>query len=110
MSKVRVIYNADKTVKIVYPVSASKKKNETEEQWLNRVFNKVTSPDDVFDDIDKSELPTTDRGGWEGEKGKGVWINQDKIQTIRDAAAKRRLIEQEKELLAVESLKKKGLI
>ena len=65
-----------------------------------------------YDDIDSSKLPKTreDRGAWEGEKGKGIKINQVKAQELKRKRDKARLIEEEKGVLAEESLKNKGKI
>ena len=41
MSKIRVVYKPDKTVAIIYPAPKSRKSDETEEQWLERVFSKL---------------------------------------------------------------------
>ncbi len=113
MGTVRVIYNKkNKNVSIITPCIQSKKKDETEQQWLDRVFNKyVPQEEDIeYEDMDSSELPSTDRNAWEGEKGVGVYINQTKLATLKKESDEKILIEQEKEILAIDSLKKKGKI
>jgi len=87
--KVRVIYNADKTVSVIHPAPKSRRDNETEAAWLNRVFSKATPASVEHDDIEKSELPQTreDRTAWEGEKGKGVSVNIEKVQAIKTMKA-----------------------
>ena len=83
MNKVRVIYNPDKSVSIIHPAPKSRRiLFEFEHEWLERVFDKATLNGAIYDDIDSSELPQSreDREFWEGEKGKGVKINQEKSQ------------------------------
>lgn len=112
MSKVRVVYNPDRSVAVIHPVPKSKRSNETEEQWLERVFNKAMRgelKDLPYDDIDSSELPSReDRTAWEGEKGKGVKINSVKAEQIKDKREKQIKIQDELRKLAEESLKAKG--
>ncbi len=94
--KCRIIYKPDKSVIIIHPALKSKRVNETEEQWLERVFTKAMNSDLNgldYEDIDDTELPDRkDRSGWEGEKGKGISINQVKVQAVKDE------IEQEKKI------------
>lgn len=72
MSKVRVIYRPDKTVVVIHPAPNSKRQDETEEEWLERVFTKAMQGDLaglLYDDINDSELPPReDRRFWRGEK------------------------------------------
>ncbi len=88
---VRIVYKPDKTVVVIHPAPKSKKSDETEEQWLERVFTKSMQKPSLkglpYDDIDSSQLPQTriDRNAWEGAKGKGITVNQVKAQQIRDA-------------------------
>lgn len=99
MEKVRVIYKPDGAVAIVHPAPKSKRSDETEDEWLERVFSKAT-PDGVeYDDIDKSELPQNreDRDAWEGEKGKGVTVNQVKAIEIKNEKIRREKINKEKD-------------
>lgn len=100
--KCRVIYKPDKTVAIIHPAPKSKRKDETEEQWLERVFNKAMNgelKDLPYDDIDDSELPDREyRNAWEGEKEKDISINQIKVQTIQkekaDAEERKRILDE----------------
>jgi len=115
MSKIRVVYKPDKAVAVIHPAPKSRCPNETEDQWLDRVFTKAMQEELKglpYDDIDSSELPATreDRNAWEGEKGKGVSVNQEKAKQRKDATERKRLIENEKDKLAEKSLKDKGLI
>jgi len=113
MDKVRVVYKPDKSIAIIHPISKSRHPGETEKQWLDRVFAKAMSgklEGLLYDDIDKSELPQSreDRDAWEGEKGKGVSINQAKAQLLREARDNREKVSEEARELAIQSLKDKG--
>ena len=83
--KVRIIYREDGGVSVVYPAPKSRGKGETEEQWLERVFTKATPEGADYDDVDASTLPQNrdDREAWEGSKGTGVVINQEKADALR---------------------------
>lgn len=110
--KVRVIYKLDKTVVVVHPAPNSKRSNETETEWLERVFTKAMQRQDLqglsYDDIDNSELPQSreDRDAWEGEKGKGISINTAKAEQIRNDIEKERKIQDKIRELAIEALEK----
>lgn len=86
--KYRVVYKPDKTVAVIHPAPKSKREDETEEQWLERVFTKAMQTDlkDLpYDDIDHSLLPSREyRDAWEGEKGNGITINQAKVQKSKN--------------------------
>lgn len=107
--KVRVVYNADKTVSVIHPALKSRKSNETEEQWLKRVFTKAMNgklKGLSYDDMDKSELPQSreDRNAWEGEKGKGVSINQGKVKEVKDNIERERKIQEKIREIAIKEL------
>lgn len=111
MSKVRIVYKPDKSVAIIYPAPKSRRPDETEDQWLERVFTKVMQGELKglpYDDIDKSELPQTreDRGAWEGEKGKGISINQKKAKEIKDAKEREEKIQEKLREMAIKELDK----
>lgn len=119
--KVRVVYKPDKTVAIIHPAPKSKRKDETEEEWLERVFTKAMQPQKEgqqvnplyglpYDDIDSSELPQSreDRNAWEGEKGKGVSINTTKAEKIRKEKKKAELIQEKLKEIAIKELEKEG--
>jgi len=169
MSKIRVVYNPDKTVNIIYPAPNSRhfsltakiaeriKKDpgliskvpfnlipsilnnqkcvraleyesenpgtfvfEDESEWLERAFAKTMEKSGFigleYDDIDQVDIPKerADRDAWEGEKGKGVFVNATKMSQLRDEKERRKLIEEEKnailEAQAIQSLKDKGLL
>lgn len=118
--KVRVCYRPDKTVAVIHPVPGSQKPDESEEQWLERIFAKAMSHPDLkglpFDDIDENDLPRSreDREAWEGEKGKGIKVNPTKADAIRNEKRVRELIQEEKNRIldeqAIANLKKQGKI
>jgi uracil-DNA glycosylase len=111
MGRVRVVYKPDKTVAIIHPAPNSRQPDETEKQWLERVFKRAVEGTDLeglpCDDIDPLQLPQSreDRDAWEGEKGKGVRVNQLKAAAIREQKQKR---EQDKNN-AINKLKAMGL-
>jgi hypothetical protein len=91
MGRVRAVYKRDGTVAVIIPAPKSKKRNETERQWLTRIFDKAISlqPDlqDVFyDDIDDSQLPRSRqfRAAWTGRKQEGVHVDAVRRQEIID--------------------------
>jgi len=107
--KVRILYNAD-GVSIIHPAPKSKRKEETEEQWFERVFSKATPDGAEYDDIDESELPQDreDRNAWKGSKGKGVSIDLVKAAKNRaDKEAKEKIKTKIRDL-AIKDLKKDG--
>ena len=84
--KVRVLYNNDSTVSVIHPAPKSRREDESEADWLKRVFDKATPKAAEYDDIEASELPQNreDRAAWEGMKGQGVYVNTKKAQILRD--------------------------
>lgn len=81
--KVRILHNSDGTVSIIHPAPKSKREDETEEQWLERVFAKMTPEGVTYEDIDSSELPDDRdfRGAW--VKGvNGIDIHLGKAREI----------------------------
>lgn len=99
MSKVRVVYNKDNTVSIIHPAPKSRRDGESESEWLDRVFTKATPKNVEYDDIDNSELPKDrkDRNSWTGTKNKGVSVDQNKAQKVRDEKETRFKIDKRKE-------------
>lgn len=55
--KVRIFENKTGSGSVIHPAPKSKRPNETDEQWLARVFEKATPKGVEFKDIDHSELP-----------------------------------------------------
>lgn len=91
MGKVRAIYKRDGTVVVIIPVAKSKKRNETEREWLTRVYAKaINSQPDLqgvlYDDIDDSQLPQSRqfREAWTGRKQEGVHVDAVRRQEIID--------------------------
>lgn len=111
---VRVVYRADGGVSVIYPVLQSRLKDETEEQWLDRVFTRAMEKQDKlrgqpYDDIDSLQLPSReDRNAWEGKKGEGVKVNLVKAKELKDVKEKEAKILKEMRVLAEQSLKDKG--
>ena len=95
MGKVRVFYKPDGKVTVRTPVLKSKRSNETEQEWLIRVFELRDGIDPKtrkviphrlkglpFDDVDDSELPVridATRGKWRGTKGEGIHIDHSVV-------------------------------
>lgn len=110
--KCRVIYKPDKSIAIHYPALKSKHPNETEEQWLERVFTKMSARPDLnglpYDDIDQSELPQNWQDGdvWEGEKGLGVWLSLEKTQEAKDKKELEEKIQEKLREMAIKELEK----
>ena len=82
--KVRLIYNIDKSVQLIRPVRASKLLDETESQWLKRIFDKATPTGANYEDIEESLLPTESTEAWVGEKEKPITIDLSLIQQKLD--------------------------
>jgi len=84
MEKVRVLYRDDGGVSVVHPAPKSKREDETEEQWLNRVFTKATPDGLTFKDIDMKTEPLPDRRfreAWSnGTNGNTIEVDLDKAK------------------------------
>lgn len=111
--KVRVVYKPDGSVAVIHPAPKSKEPNETEADWLNRVFVKCMEGDLnglPYKDVLKATLPPNrdDRDAWEATPGQGITVNAAKVAQIKAAKERKAKIEAEKELLAEESLIAKG--
>lgn len=96
----RVLKRSDGGVSIIHPAPKSRKSNETEAEWLDRVLTKATPPGVNFEDIDSSDLPKDrdDRHAWEFDSNsKKVKVNQAKKQAKdQEKAAKEQLKESAK--------------
>ena len=114
MTKVRVVYRPDGGISVIHPVSKSRRANESEEQWLERVLDKATPFGIDYKDIDKSELPQVreDREAWTGTKNERVYINQVKKQQLEKEKKEKQLIKDKKaeilDRLALEELIAEG--
>ena len=111
--KVRVVYKPDKSVSVIHPAPKSKRKDETEKKWLERVFNKSMQGELKglpYDDMDSSKLPQSreDRNAWEGEKGKGISVNLAKAEQIKKEKIKTELIQEKIKEIAVKELEEEG--
>lgn len=94
MSKIRVLRKLDGSVAIIHPQPKSKGSDETENQWLERVFAKANSENLPYKDIDSSELPQDreERNAWKWDDAKeGIVIDQEKAQIM----SQERLIKKE---------------
>ncbi len=88
MSKIRVLEKLDGSVGIIYPAPKSRRLDETEEDWLERVFTKCNPQGLDFEDIDTSDLPSDreDRGAWKLDRNsKKVKVDSVKKQQLDDA-------------------------
>ena len=111
--KVRIIYKADKSVAVIHPAPKSRRPDETEEQWLERVFNKAMQGELKglpYKDIEDTELPSReDRNAWEwDDTKKKIKINTVKAQQLKDEKNKNVLIQERMRKLAEDSLKAEG--
>ena len=81
---VRVLCNQGGSISIIHPAPKSKRPNETDEQWLARVFAKATPEGTMFKDIEKAAIPPdrTFREAWE-LNGDTVSVNMDKARSIQ---------------------------
>ena len=81
--KARILYNTDGTVSIIHPAPKSRREDETEEQWLERVFTKSTPTDATFKDVDEALLPQDRdfRNAW-GKGAEGIDIDILKAKNI----------------------------
>ena len=83
MGKVRVVYRADGGISVIHPAPNSRREDETEAEWFERVFSK-SMHDELegcdYDDVNTSNLPQTRkyREAWTGSKGKGISIDAAK--------------------------------
>jgi len=84
--KVRIIYKKDGGVSVVYPAPKSRRPDETEDQWLERVFSKSTPEGAEFKDIDTDIEDLSDRtfrNAWvKGVNGKAVDVDIPKAREI----------------------------
>jgi len=83
----RIIYREDGGVSIITPAPKSRRDNETEAEWLKRVFDKATPEGVEYEDVGKDKIPKDRefRDVWTGKKGRGISIDRVKKQEIIDA-------------------------
>ena len=83
----RIIYNLDGTISVIHPAPKSRQKDETEAEWLKRVFDKATPEGVEYEDVKKEEIPQDRefRNAWTGKKARGISIDKVKKQEIVDA-------------------------
>jgi hypothetical protein len=113
----RIVYRADGTVAVITPAPKSKRVDETEAQWLKRVFNKAMAVQDdlygqPYDDVDESEIPNDrkHRDAWTGSEGNGISIDATKKAEIdaRPTPEREELIHAEMRKMAEERLIARG--
>jgi len=106
--KVRVISNPDKSVIVIHPAPKSKRLDETEDKWLERVFSKATPEGLPYKDIDSSELPTReDRNAWEYDIiDKKIKVNSVKAEKIRKAKEREEKIKSKIREIAIKEIDK----
>ena len=89
--KVKVVECKDGNVSVIYPVFKSKREDETEDQWLKRVFDKAMKENENIDElnckhktIEHTKLPQSreHRSAWKFHSTKGVTIDTKKIAEI----------------------------
>jgi len=80
----RILYNVDGTISVIHPAPKSKRKDETEAEWLKRVFDKATPEGSEYEDVEDSKIPQDRefRNAWTGKKGKGISIDKVKKQEM----------------------------
>ena len=113
--KVRVAYKSDGKVSVIYPAPKSKRLDETEEEWLERVFTKAMKQDvelekAPYDDINETELPQdrTYRDLWRGKKGGNIRVALEELPAYQES--QKTPEQQEIEFLKSELVRLEGLI
>jgi len=83
----RILYNLDGTISVIHPAPKSRQKDETEAEWLKRVFDKATPEGVEYEDVEGSKIPQDRefRGAWTGKKGKGISIDKVKKREMINA-------------------------
>jgi len=111
---VRIIYEKDGSITVIHPAPKSRRINETEIDWLERVYNSVMCDkkrgiDYIdYDDIDSSELPQSReyRDAWTGKKGVGIFIDKKEMDKIKeDKLVQEEIEKREKERISIEKQK-----
>ncbi len=108
MSKARAIKQLDGSISVIYPARKSKNDNETEDQWLERVFEQSTPVGLKYLDINIDNVPLdrTFRNAWSliskkitVDMPKAKTIHMDNIRKVRNTKLKEKDLDF---LLAVE--------
>ena len=107
--KVRIVYKSDKTIAIIRPAPKSKRRDESIEQWIERVLSKGMQGELeglLYDDINISDLPQDrkDRNAWRGEKGQDIWIDQNVVQQLQTEKENKGKIDNKIRQMAIERL------
>jgi len=111
--KVRIVYRSDRSVVVIHPAPKSKREDETESEWLERVFGMAMQGELEgleYDDVDESELPQSreNREAWTGEKGKGISIDENKINALTIVRQYIYMIDEKQKEMAIDKLKEEG--
>ena len=79
----RIIQKENGNISVIHPAPKSRLENETEAEWLDRVFTRATPDGAVFSDVDDAQIPSdrSFRNAWE-IKDKKVNTNFLKAQGI----------------------------
>ena len=106
--KVIVVYNPDKTVSVIHPMTKARIKGESVNTFLERVYQETVKDTELegrpYDIIDKSELPDREgRDSWEGEKGEGITVNTIKKAKKEKDKLRKSLIDERAEKKAKEA-------
>ena len=76
----RIIYKEDGGVSVVIPVLKSKKQNESEKQWLKRVFDKATPEGASYKDTNEVLPNRRFRNAWQKGKANAVDVDLSKAK------------------------------
>ena len=106
--KKRILFNGDGSIGIITPAIKSKKKTETEDEWLTRVFEKATPQGAVYKDYNEEDLPTESVEFWSGSIETGVFFDQDKKNKYEEEESNGKIIQEKIRDLAISELKKEG--
>ncbi len=92
--KCRVIYKPDDTVSVIHCVPAAKREDETQGEFLERVYLSSVQGTELeglpYDDLDPTILPDrTDRDKWRKNQGGGVRVDH----TVVTGTEMRRAVE-----------------
>jgi len=112
MRKVRVLYRPDGGVSLGFAAPKSRRINEPEDEWLLRVFDRMTPEGWEYDDMDESELPEdwSTQSAWEGSKSTGIVVKKSKVDKVKKESKEKDMVWDEMFELARESLRVKGEI
>ena len=90
----RIVYREDGGVSVITPAPKSKREDETEAEWLKRVFGKATPEGSEYEDIDTKTNPLPDRrfrNAWKKglKNAVEVSLSKAKDQVLSEVRAER---------------------